>query len=145
VHISTFPIADGKTQLGFIVLLHDMSFAERREATTHRFLIVGFAFLALAASILTIAVFRFSWRGWNREVKRYLSGTVYKPEFHPLLKDFRELIEQISTEREGESHQGAWTPQRLQHTLSRYLHGKRIITVSNREPYIHERMENGEI
>ena len=37
--------------LGFVVLVHDLSFVERREATTRRFLLLAFGFLALAASV----------------------------------------------------------------------------------------------
>jgi hypothetical protein len=40
---------------------------------------------------------------------------------------------------------GPWTPQRLRNTLTRYLHGERVVIVANREPYIHERQGDGTV
>jgi trehalose 6-phosphate synthase len=36
-----------------------------------------------------------------------------------------------------------WTPRRLRDTLSRHLHGERVILVANREPYLHEYAPGG--
>ena len=48
-------------------------------------------------------------------------------------------------EREADGLGGLWTPQRLKNTLSRHLHGERVVIVANREPYIHERTSDGEV
>jgi trehalose 6-phosphate synthase len=143
LHVSALPVVDRDDALGFVVLLHDMSFAERREASTLRFLLLGFALLAAAVSVLTFAASRLWWRGWTREMGRFLRGDADRPEFQPLLKDVRTLLERLSDEREADGHAGAWTPQRLRQTLTRYLHGERVIMVANREPYVHEHTADG--
>jgi trehalose 6-phosphate synthase len=142
LHLSVLPVIDEGDPLGFVVLVHDMSFVERREAKTRLFLFGGFGILAIAAAVLTVVSARLSWRGWNRELRRILRGDSQKPEFQPLLRDVRALVDQIAAEKDSET-QGAWTPQRLKQTLHRHLHGEKVVIVANREPYIHERGADG--
>jgi trehalose 6-phosphate synthase len=61
------------------------------------------------------------------------------------LRDVRELVERIVSEKEADKEGGAWTPQRLKQTLSRHLHGEKVVILANREPYIHEAATNGHI
>jgi trehalose 6-phosphate synthase len=125
--------------------VHDLSFIERRDAKTWRFLLLAFSFLAIAASAVTIVAARLSWRGWSREVRRFLQGGAQRPEFQPILRDVRELVQRIIAEKEVDRESGEWTPARLKQTLNRYLHGEKVVVVANREPYIHERNEEGAI
>jgi trehalose 6-phosphate synthase len=143
VHVSALPLVDGGDTLGFVVLLHDMRFVEGRERKMREFLVIGFGLLALAAATVTLLAVRLSRRGWNLQLRRMIRGDVQQPEFQPLLQDVRELMERISAEKDSEVGTGAWTPQRLRQTLSRHLHGERVIIVANREPYIHERTPDG--
>ena len=101
--------------------------------------------LALAASVLTVVIRRASWRGWTSELRRMLHGGLQKPEFQPLMSDVRDLIDRISAERELEGSGGVWTPERLKDSLRNRLLGERVVVVANREPYIHERGDNGTI
>lgn len=144
VLISAIPLEAENRTLGFVVLVHDLSFLERREAATQRFVLLSFAFLALAASALTIVFARVSWRGWSKELRRLArGGRLQLPEFHPILRDVRDLVDRIMMEKETELEGGAWTPQRLKLTLTRHLHGEKIVVIANREPYIHERQPDG--
>jgi trehalose 6-phosphate synthase len=145
VHVSLIPVADGAGSLGFLVLVHDISFVERRAATALRYLVIAFAVLALLASVVTVLAARLSWRGFRNRLRRFLAGEHEQPEFQPLLKDVRELVERLATERDGDGRQGAWSAQRLRRTLERDLQGERVIIVANREPYIHERAADGTI
>jgi trehalose 6-phosphate synthase len=142
-HVTAVPLIDDDHALGFLVLVHDLSFVERREATTRRFLALAFGFLALCASVITLVAARLSWRGWSNELRRLIRGERPLPEFRPFLRDVRDLVERLASEREADGQGGLWTPQRLKNTLSRYLHGERVVIVANREPYIHERTEGG--
>jgi trehalose 6-phosphate synthase len=144
-HVSAIPVLDGERALGLVVLVHDLSFVERRDAKTQQFLFLAFGFLAVAASAVTIVAARLSWREWSAELRKFLRTGVERPEFRPLLRDVRQLVERIVTERETEGEGGAWTPQRLKQTLNRHLHGERVVIVANREPYVHERASDGGI
>jgi trehalose 6-phosphate synthase len=145
VHLSAIPVVDAERPLGFVVLVHDLSFVERREAMTDRFLLIAFGFLALAASAVTIVAARLSWRSWSEELRRFLRSGTHRPEFQPILRDVRELVDRIVAEKEGDKEGGVWTPQRLKQTLNRHLHGEKVVILANREPYIHELTESGGI
>jgi trehalose 6-phosphate synthase len=146
VQLSAHPVSDGERELGFVVLLHDLSFVERREAKTRQFLLIAFGFLAAAASGVTYLAARAAWRGWSEEMRRLLQGGAQRPEFVPILRDVHELVDRLVAERENDGDgKGGWTPQRLKQTLQRHLHGERLIIVANREPYIHEQTEDGKV
>jgi len=145
VHISAIPVRDGDRALGFVVLVQDLSFVVRREAETQRLLFVAFGILAVAASAITIIAARLSWRSWSQEVRKLLRGGAQRPEFQPILRDVRELVDQIVAERAADGEGGTWTPQRLRNVLNRHLHGEKVVIVANREPYIHEKGDDGSI
>ena len=145
VHVSAIPLLDGQQTLGFVILVQDLSYVERREAKTQQFLLLAFGFLAVAASAVTIVAARLSWRGWSNELRRLLRGGAQRPEFQPLLRDVRDLVARIVAEKEADRERGTWTPERLKQALSRHLRGEKVIVVANREPYIHERGPNGAI
>jgi len=146
VLVSAMPIREGEQSLGFVILVHDLSYADRRETSTRQFVLGTFGFLAAAASIITLLVARLSWRSWSAEIRRLARGEAPKrPEFRPILRDVRELVDRIMVEKETELEGGAWTPQRLKLTLTRHLHGETVVLVANREPYIHERQSDGTI
>lgn len=142
VQVSAFPLAHEAQLLGFIVLVHDLSYVQRREATTRQFLLIAFGVLAACASIVTLIAARLSWLGWSNELRKLLRGGAHRPEFQPFMQDVRELVERLSFEKDVDG-QGSWTPQRLKQTLSRHLQGERVVIVANREPYIHERGKDG--
>jgi trehalose 6-phosphate synthase len=145
VHVSAVPLRDGDRVLGFAALVHDLGFAARRESSTRTFLLVAFAFLAVAASAVTMIAARISWRGWSAELRRFLRGDAHRPEFQPILRDVRELVDRLVAEKEGDREGGAWTADRLKQTLRRHLHGEQVVVLANREPYMHERGPDGAI
>lgn len=146
VYVSAIPIDNAGQPLGFVVLVHDLTYAALRESETMRFVLVALGFIGLAASGVTIIVARFSWRGLSAEIHRIARGEPpQSPEFQPILRDVRELIDRIMVERETELEGGAWTAQRLKSTLKRHLQGEKVVIVANREPYIHERKSDGSI
>jgi trehalose 6-phosphate synthase len=145
VYVSAIPLVGAEGPVGFVVLVQDLSFIERREASVRWFLLVAFGFLAAAASAITIVAARVSLRKWSDEIRRVLKGETQRLEFQPLLRDVRDLVEQIADEQRAETELGLWTPQRLRHTLNRYLRGEKVIIVANREPYVHHRAADGEV
>ncbi len=147
VYVSAIPLVEGDEAFGFVVLVHDLSFVARREGRTQRFLLVAFALLAALAAVTTLFTVRMLWRGWSetlRDISRG-QGDVHRPEFQPLMKDLRDLLDRLAMEESSELQGGLWNPQRLKLTLQRHLHGERMIVVANREPYIHNRKPDGGI
>jgi trehalose 6-phosphate synthase len=139
VHISV-TLVEAPEPLGTVILVHDLSFLGRREATTRNLLLTAFFVLTLGAALVTFLAARFAWKGWTRELRRALKGEANQ-DFQPLVRDVRALADQLSQERKQEARSGAWSPARLRSTLTHYLHGERIVILANREPYIHEKYE----
>ncbi len=145
IHISAVPLLEGKGSAGLVLLVHDMSFVERRAGMTQRIALAAFAAMALVASIVTLLAARSSFRVWTAEVRRLLRGGSRPSEFQPILADIRDLVARLAAEAHSESPGGAWTPERLRNALKQHLHGEKVIVVANRAPYIHERKEDGTI
>jgi trehalose 6-phosphate synthase len=145
VHLALLPVADEIGRLGFAAFVHDWAFVERREATTREFILLVFAVLAAAAGTITLVAARLSWRSWSDQLRQLLRGGAQRPEFRPLMQDVRDLVERLVVEKDLEGEGGHWTPQRLKRTLTKQLHGERILIMANREPYIHTRAPDGTI
>src|SRR5450755_2941394 len=138
------PIGEYGRELGFAILLHDLSFIQRREAKARMFLVIVFGILALMALGLPMFVVKRVRHGWSLELRRLLRGEgQHSQEFQPTLSDVRELVGRMANDREDAP--GLWTAERLKQTLNRYLHGEKIVILANREPYIHQHTDDGGI
>jgi trehalose 6-phosphate synthase len=69
VYVSAIPLTYQHVPFGFVVIVHDLTFVERREAKTRRFLLFAFGFLAIATWAITIAGGRLDWRGWTADFR----------------------------------------------------------------------------
>jgi trehalose 6-phosphate synthase len=145
MHVTSVPVIDQGMPLGFVVLVHDLSFLGRREASLRQFLIGAFLVLALVLTAATLLGVRLSWVSWTSTLRRLIRGEGPTPEFRPLVQDVRDLVERLASERELDGSGGIWNPQRLKLTLSRQLYGERIVILANREPYIHHRGKDGKV
>jgi trehalose 6-phosphate synthase len=145
VHVSAVPIVYVGKAMGFVALVHDMAFIDRREAKVQQLILIAFGVLAVAASLITVLAGRLFWRWWTQEIRKFLKGGAQRREFRPILRDVRELIERIAADRALDEEGGAWTPARLKQTLTQHLHGEKVVILANREPYIHDRAADGTV
>ncbi|HEX6274267.1 MAG TPA: trehalose-6-phosphate synthase [Polyangiaceae bacterium] len=141
VQLSAVPVPEASN--GVVLLVHDLSFMNRRETTTRNLVLGAFFVLSLAASVVSLLAARLAWRGWTLELRRALSGQG-TTEFQPLARDVRALVGELVSERSREVRSGPWNPQRLRSTLREHLHGERVVVLANREPYVHEQ-EDGAV
>jgi len=151
VHVARFPMYVDGVKNGSLILVHDMSFVERRSADTRKYVVLLFAILGVVISVITVFVAHLSWRGWMEGVRAMLRGEgIFKPfsqlavasELQPLVGDLRALLRTLDTERKfADDSTITWSPESLRRLLHKQLTGERIIVVSNREPYIHGRKE----
>ena len=145
VHVNVIPIRANENTLGVVALVHDVNFMDRRDSKLRQLILIAFAVLAISTSLITVVAGRMFWRGWTRQIQRFIRGEGSRREFQPILQDVRELIEHVASERGQEDQGGGWTPQRLRRALTEHLHGERIVVLANREPYIHNRDDDGNI
>ena len=147
--VSVRPLPTDSAPAGALMLVHDMSFVERRSEQTRQYLFWFFVGLAVVVSLITVVIAQLSWRGWEQGVRALLRGegllrpaNVHQPEFGPIAKDLRALIRDLDAEhRERNDDQMAWGPETLRGLLHAELRGQEVIVVSNREPYIHVRQD----
>ena len=151
VHVASHPMEQPGATGGSLILVHDMSFVERRSADTRKYIILLFALLGVVISVITVLVAHLSWRGWMAGVRAMLRGEgILKPfsqpsvavasELQPLVGDLRTLLRSLDTERRfADDATITWSPDSLRTLLHKQLTGERIIVVSNREPYIHSK------
>ena len=136
--------------LAQLVLLHDLSFIDRRSQDTRRYLIGLITVLGFVIALITVVVAQLSWRGWvngARAIMRgegLLSPMLPAPELAPFAADLRTRLRDLEDEyRRAQGPDAEWTADRLRTLLRTQLVGDQVIVVSNREPYIHERTANG--
>ena len=142
VNVMALPIVDHDEPLGFVTLIHDLSYIDRRSTRTRLLAFASMAALALCASLMTLVIGRAVWRRWNREVRRALHGHEARPEFAPLVNEVQQMIATFNSEHASTP---PWTAERLKDTLRRHLHGEKVVIVANREPYIHQRRSDGAV
>jgi trehalose 6-phosphate synthase len=151
VHVSEGTLMQDTEPLGRLILVHDMSFIERRSADTKKYIISFFVLIGLAISFITIVVAHISWRGWINGLRGLLRGELLPstnsrtpPEMQPLLGDLRGLLREYHLERQGQRPESQqWTPEKLRELLQQDLADDQVLVVSNREPYIHQATPNG--
>ena len=149
VHLKTYPLTVEDQPLGTLILVHDISYAERRSADTRKYLFFLFLIIGLIVSAVTIVVAHLSWRKWTHGVRTFLlrgksrEGPV-PAEIKPLVADLRNLLRSLDEDRRlTDDLTVTWNPQKLRELLRKYMRGEQILVVSNREPYIHVKGEAG--
>lgn len=144
VHVNVIPLRDAEKTFGFLSLVHDVTFMDRRDAKLRQLILMAFGILAISASFVTVVAGRMFWKGWTKQIQQFLRGGGFRREFRPILRDVQELIESVAGER-AEGQDGGWNPKRLKRALVEHLHGERIVVLANREPYIHHRGSDGTV
>jgi alpha,alpha-trehalose-phosphate synthase [UDP-forming] len=151
VHVGFHPVTSESGKVADLVLLHDLSFIERRSQDTRQYLIVLIGALGATIALITVIVAQLSWRGWVVGARALLRGEgLLRPmmsspgELAPLAADLRARLRDLEDEyRRSLGPETVWDPERLRSLLRTLLRGDQVIVVSNREPYIHERTPEG--
>jgi trehalose 6-phosphate synthase len=144
VAVRAIPAPGGATMP--LVLVHDMTFAERRSEDTKRYMLVFFVALGAVIALITVAIAQMSWRGWVTGLRALLrgeglfrpSGGIVVPELAPIARDVRRLVRDLESHyRPRDEDQLTWTSTTLRSILRGDMQGNNVIVVSNREPYMH--------
>ncbi|MDQ5850414.1 MAG: trehalose-6-phosphate synthase, partial [Pseudomonadota bacterium] len=156
LHVSANPIASDGQLLGQLVIVHDMSFVQRRSAQTKKYVLWLFAGIATVVALITVIIAEISWRGWVNGLKALLKGETLlrsplafkgtSPELRPIARDLQALVRDLEAERHSrDESQTTWGPEALRRILRQDLKGDEVLIVSNREPYVHVRRKDNVI
>ncbi|HKZ05774.1 MAG TPA: trehalose-6-phosphate synthase [Methylomirabilota bacterium] len=147
LHVATSPLVAGGVPVGSLMVVHDMSFVERRSADTKRYIVYLFGAIGGVVALVTVLLVELSWRGWMARTTaliRTRSRTgVFPPharELRPIARDLAVLVQELEHERRARDEaQVRWEADALRRILVEDLRGDEVLCVSNREPYIHVR------
>lgn len=153
VLLSVFALSDAKGPLGDVLILHDISFIERRSLDTQLYLATLLACVGLVAAGVTLLVARLTLRRWARSMRDMLkpAHSAGPPgaaiaELGPVAGDIRQLLRDLDMSRgTAEGIRVDWSPTTLRRVLDNELPGAEVIVVSNREPYIHNSGPDGTV
>ena len=161
LHVSFNPIAAEGQVLGQLVIVNDMSFAQRRSADTKKYVFYLFAAIAAVVALITVVIAEISWRGWIAGLKVLLKGQALlrspdaekqgliratAPELRPFARDLEALVLDLEQERRSrDESQTTWGPDALRRILRQDLKGDEVLIVSNREPYVHVRRNESNV
>ena len=149
LHVSVSPIVLDNGAHGKLVLLHDMSFVDRRSKETRKYLFYLFVGIGAIISLITVVIAQLSWRGWMQGMRALMRGEgLLRPserkeasELHPVARDLRSLLRDLEAAHAArDEEQLNWTPETLRALLHNELRNQEVIVISNREPYLHERV-----
>jgi trehalose 6-phosphate synthase len=149
--VGAFPIVE-RNQKAYLVILHDLSFIDARSGEAQGFVVAALAGVAITiAGVAAVFVFVIL-RGWmtslRRAVEEVRSGAISSQparDRSAIDDRIKKLLGEIEVGRETiTSGQIDWSPATLQELLHKVLPGAEVLVISNREPYIHNRV-NGEL
>src|SRR5438093_800446 len=82
---------------GELIIVHDMSFVQRRSADTKKYVLYLFAAIATVVALITVVIAEISWRGWVAGLKALVAGETLlrspigwksaSPELRPIARD----------------------------------------------------------
>jgi trehalose 6-phosphate synthase len=144
VQISRFDF-ESATPVPFrVLMLHDLSFVDRRQRTARDFVLVFVAISVLLLALLIVLVAWLQLRRWVEVLigdirgKRYLDDAESPRSSMPILSQVRQVLAEAGEKQRLEiDFRENWTPQALKQVVRDHLRSAQVIIVSNREPYIH--------
>jgi len=149
VHIARYDLQAADGQPALVLLVHDMSFIDRRYTKARDYLIAFGVMSALVLALLSVAAAWLLLRRWGTLLVRDIRGRHFldDAEGHssaPILSQVRQVLREIEHDQRLEiDYRENWTPNALAHVVRQNLDSPQMIVVSNREPYIHNRGPDG--
>src|SRR5579863_1271201 len=143
VQISRFNF-DSATPAFRVLMVHDLSFVDRRQRRARDFVLV---FIGISVLLLALSIVLAAWLQLRRWVevligdirgKRFLDNAKSPRASLPILSQVRQVLAEAEEKQRLEiDFRENWTPQALRQVVREHLHSSQVIIVSNREPYIH--------
>jgi len=150
VAISQFDVDTDNATPFRILLVHDLSYMDRRQSTARNYV---FAAVGVFVSMLALLVGFFSWlliRKWVNLLVGDIRGLRFLDDAdshlvaQPILRQVREVLREIEYNQRLEiDFKENWTPLALQQIVREYMGSPEMFIISNREPYIHNRTDTG--
>jgi alpha,alpha-trehalose-phosphate synthase [UDP-forming] len=167
MQLYAMPLHRNGQAVGTLVLAHDANYIDSQVSNTLRSSLITALVQTLFISGLALILVRWTLTGpltrtatWLRGLRTGQSGTLNPPPALPQGELFDQIHREVThlardlnaaratAEEEArlrESNVSLWTAERLRVSLASKLQNKPLFVVSNREPYMHERKNDGSI
>ncbi|WP_414653720.1 alpha,alpha-trehalose-phosphate synthase (UDP-forming) [Hyphomicrobium sp.] len=148
--IGAFPVA-GNDKRGHFIIVQDLSFAEHRSDEARSYLTLTLGGIFLASGALAIGLVLYLIRAWTRKFKQAVTSATFRGgasdkfvNFGPLDREVRQVLRQLEMKQSSvDREQLTWNKASLREIMTAELPGVEVLVVANREPYIHNRSDNG--
>src|SRR3984885_16360929 len=144
VQISRFDFDSAVPTPFRVLMLHDLSFVDRRQRTARDFVLVFVGISVLLLALLVVLVAWLQLRRWVEILigdirgKRFRDDAKSPRSSMPILSQVRKVLAEAEAQQRLEiDFRENWTPQALRQVVRDHLRSAQVIIVSNREPYIH--------
>ena len=150
MHVAGFLIARPDKPAFNVYVAHDLGFAATRQTRARRYLIAFTAVSVVVIGLLVVLIAWFMLRRWaailigDIRSRRFLDDAHSSSLSMPVLSQVRQVMREIEeTQRLEIDYRENWTAQALHQVVRDQLRSPQMIVVSNREPYIHNRGDDG--
>ncbi|MFT4278502.1 MAG: trehalose-6-phosphate synthase [Rhodopseudomonas sp.] len=146
IMVGAFPISHGNEK-SYLVILHDLSFIDKRSGEARAFIIAALLGVAVAMAGGAIIFVLVTLRGWMESLRRAVedvrtgTGSLAAARDQSAIDlQIKKLLSEVEVGRSAiNATQIEWSPTTLQQLLRDSLPEAEVLIVSNREPYIHNR------
>ncbi len=149
-HVAGFQIARPDRVAFSVFVAHDLGFAASRQTRARRYLIAFTAVSVVVIGLLVVLIAWFMLRRWaailigDIRSRRFLDDAHSSSLSMPVLSQVRQVMREIEESQRLEiDYRENWTAQALHQVVRDQLRSPQMIVVSNREPYIHNRGDDG--
>ena len=147
--VASFPVTGGATS-GHLIILHDLTFAERRGVEARNYLSLLLGGIVLVSGALAVALVLFILRQWLHSFRQAVSSVARNgapdpsADFGMLDREIRQTLRQLEMGRSIiPAEQTDWNKETIRNIMKSELPGVEVIVAANREPYIHNRGPDG--
>jgi trehalose 6-phosphate synthase len=147
VSVAVFPLSS-KDGGGELLVLHDLTFIQKRAQEAELYMALALVGVAAGLGLLGAVVTFVLLRGWTSAFRSAIANLGRAPNGPrltemPIGRDIESMISELRLERRyANGIHVEWSPETLHQLLIEELPGAQVLVVSNREPYIHNRVED---
>ncbi len=146
--LAFFPLSS-KEEEGSLVVVHDLSFIERRAHEAEFYMALALIGVAAGLGLLATAIVLALLKGWTRSLRHAITNfNLGRADYGPrhvetaIGRDIEAMLSELRLERQyADGIHVEWSQKTLHQLLDQELPGAQVMVVSNREPYIHNHVD----
>ena len=146
--LAFFPLSS-KEEEGSLVVVHDLSFIERRAHEAEFYMALALVGVAAGLGLLATAIVLALLKGWTRSLRHAITNfNLGRADYGPrhvetaIGRDIEAMLSELRLERQyADGIHVEWSQKTLHQLLDQELPGAQVMVVSNREPYIHNHID----